>query len=107
MRIFFDGKQVFEDDMYGTVAPVHQWKIVTTLEIPSGTKVVGISCLDSGAYKGIIASFSSGEVTNANPNTKWTCTTNEGEGWAKPTSTAIFTAPVKASQGRKIEGTQN
>ena len=104
MRIFFDGRQVFEDDMYGTVAPVHQWKIVTTLEIPSGTKVVGISCLDSGVYKGIIASFSSGEVTNANPNTKWTCTTNEGEGWAKPTSTATFTAPVKTSSPLKIEG---
>ena len=102
MRIFFDGKQVFEDDDYGR--DTLQWLNTTTLEIPSDTKVVGISCLDSAGGKGILASFSSGEVTNASPNTKWTCTTNEGEGWAKPTSTATFTAPVKSSSPHKIEG---
>jgi len=84
MRIYFDGKLVFEDEDH-EINP-YQWKITTTLDIPFGTKVVGISCQDFGLEKGIIASTSNGLVTD----NSWLCTSDNVRDWIKQGSTAQF-----------------
>ena len=86
MRIYFDGRLVFEDENYGTVSRPWKWTITTSLRIPTGTKVIGISCLDAGGAKGIIASTSNGLKTDTN----WLCTSQSVGDWAMPNSTAHF-----------------
>ena len=52
MKVFLDGVLAFQDDNYGS--DTLQWKITTELDIPGGTKVLGIECLDIHVAKGIL-----------------------------------------------------
>merc|ERR1711915_44825 len=84
MRIYFGGRLIFEDANYGR--DTLQWSRTTSLKIPTGTKAIGISCLDAGVAKGIIASTSNGLRTDNN----WLCTSQNVRDWAMPNSTAHF-----------------
>ena len=50
-------------------ATYKEWKEVTKIIIPSGTKVVAIHAKDHGTVAGILGSFSNGQVTDAT----WKC----------------------------------
>ena len=86
MRIFFDGKLVYEDDNYGTAS--NEWRSPMKLEIPSETDIIGISCQNNGLgpNKGIIASTSDGKVTNK----QWLCTSKQSNDGVNPSSSAKF-----------------
>ena len=88
MRIYFDGNLVFEDESYET--DTYQWSITTNLNIPIGTEVIGISCLDFGVSKGIIASTSNGLVTD----NSWLCTSDNVNDWVEQSSAAQFQKSV-------------
>ena len=79
MKVFLDGVLAFQDDNYGS--DTLQWKITTELDIPRGTKVLGIECLDIHVAKGILASATNGLFSDGS----WECSTNQHlEGWADP-----------------------
>ena len=90
MRIFFDGSLAFEDERYGIYAEPWAWMITTEIEIPPGTKTIGISCLNGGFVKGIIASTSDGKVTDKT----WQCTSDQSENWLDSSSEAQFVEPI-------------
>ena len=84
MRVYFNGKLALEDPNYGR--DTLQWRTTSTINIPAGTEVIGIACLDAGVAKGIIASTSDGLVTDHT----WLCTSVNGNNWANLHSTAQF-----------------
>jgi len=99
MRIYFDGELVFEDAFFGIDMPPYQWSLTTVLKIPDAVENVGISCLNGGGPKGILASITNGIETSTS---SWECTTEKGKGkkgkkgkkgWAKPDSKAQFLQP--------------
>ena len=100
MRIYFDGKIVFEDDNYGT--NTQQLKVTTMLEIVPGTKEIGISCLHDGVEGkgGIIASTSDGLITNDS----WICTSTESDTWASSSSQISFEKPAESSNNFSPSG---
>ena len=79
MKVFVDGVLAFQDANYGS--DTLQWRVTTELDIPSGTKVLGIECLDIHVAKGILASTANGMFSNGS----WECSTKQHlEGWADP-----------------------
>ena len=50
-----------------------QWSWATELDIPAGTKALGIECLDLEGLNGIKATTSDGLVTDGS----WLCSTNQ------------------------------
>ena len=50
-----------------------QWSRATELDIPAGTKALGIECLDLEGLNGIKATTSDGLVTDGS----WLCSTNQ------------------------------
>ena len=79
MKVFLDGVLAFQDENYGE--DKYQWRITTELLIPSGTKVLGIECLNAGGAKGIVASSANGMISDGS----WECSTNPDlKGWSEP-----------------------
>ena len=76
MKVYFDGVlQYDENGMADT------WKLISELKIPSGTRVLGIECINHSQFGGIVASTTDGLVTDET----WLCSNNhELEGWAEP-----------------------
>ena len=75
MVVYFDGvKQV------APVSELVSWTRSSTFAVSAGTQVVGIKCIDWHAVGGILASFSTGEVTDDS----WQCSTEASTGWASP-----------------------
>merc|ERR1712106_347381 len=91
MRIYLDGELAHEDHKFGT--DTYQWATESQITIPSGTRVLGIECLDAGGGYGILASTANGLITDQS----WTCTSKQNiPGWSKPGFTdtnSDFSAP--------------
>ena len=76
MRVYFYGILVSQDD-----TDTLNWSRATKFDIPAGTKVLGIECLDLGGLNGIRASTIDGLVTDGS----WLCSSNQNViGWAEP-----------------------
>ena len=75
MEVFFDGvKQTAPE------SELNDWTKSSTFPISADTQVVGIKCVDLHVVGGILASFSTGEVTDGS----WQCSTEASSGWASP-----------------------
>ena len=90
MRIYFDGELVFEDAFFGIDKRPYQWSLTTVLNIPDAVENIGLSCLNHGGPKGILASITNGIETSTS---SWECTTEKSNSWAKPDSEAQFLQP--------------
>jgi len=73
LKVYLDGVLVFETKVYYTAH---------TIPVPSGNKVLGIECRDTGGHYGIIASTASGIVTDLDGS--WSCSSKNVQGWAEP-----------------------
>ena len=90
MRIYFDGAQVFQDANFGIDRRPYQWSQTTTLNIPNTVRNVGISCVNGGGPKGILASIRNGLDTST---FSWECTTSRHGDFVNPNSGAFFSRP--------------
>ena len=71
MKVYFDGVQ----QTPVPASEANSWNTASTIDIPSGTSVVGIECENGGGTGGILASFDNGVVTDGT----WQCSTQSLE----------------------------
>lgn len=73
MKVYFDGVL-----QAAPSAELNNWPQSSKFRVPIGTKVVGIECDDVGVVGGILASFSTGMVTDDT----WQCSSRFSPSWA-------------------------
>ena len=69
--------EVFLDGVKYTDAAMKNWEKTSEVSIPPHTEVIAISCKDTGGGEGIVASTTTGIVTDGS----WKCSSVKEDNW--------------------------